>query len=97
MKIKLSPYAEIDLQVSINYYNEQKEKLGFEFANEVNDTFNRIADNYEQFPTMHKDMRKAKTHRFPYNIFFVTETQIVYILGIFHSSRNPELMKRRHK
>ena len=65
MKIKLSPYAEIDLQVSINYYNEQKEKLGNEFANEVNDTFNRILENYEQFPKIYKDIRKAKTHRFP--------------------------------
>ncbi|MDT3740111.1 MAG: type II toxin-antitoxin system RelE/ParE family toxin [Candidatus Kapabacteria bacterium] len=97
MKIKLSPYAEIDLQVSINFYNEQKEKLGYEFANEVNDAFDRIKDNYEQFPRILKDMRKAKINRFPYNIFFIAETQIVYILGIFHTSRNPNIMKNRHK
>ena len=97
MKVKISPYAELDLQVSISYYNEQKEKLGSEFANEVNDTFIRIVENYEQFPRILKDMRKARMHRFPYNVFFVYENQTIYILGIFHTSRNPELMKRRHK
>jgi hypothetical protein len=79
MMIKLSPFAEIDMQESINYYNEQKENLGNEFAIEINDTFDRIKENYEQFSITHKNMRKAKTNRFPHNVFFIVETQIAYI------------------
>jgi len=94
MIIKLSPIAEEDLQESINYYNVQKEYLGYELANEINEIFERIKCNYEQFPKTYKDMRKAKTQRFPYNVFFIIETQTVYILGIFHTSRNPNIIKK---
>jgi len=97
MKLKISPFAEKDLQESIEYYNEQKEGLGNEFAETVNYTFERIKKNPDQFPKEHKNMRKAQTEHFPFNVFFVVKDTIGYILGIFHSSRNPKTMKNRYK
>lgn len=95
MRIKLSPFAEDDLQESIDFYNLQKEKLGFEFAKEVNDTFERLRSNYLQYPEVHKKLRKARLNRFPFNVFFVVEPPIVYVLAVFHTSRNPNLLKSR--
>jgi hypothetical protein len=96
MKIRLSQFAEDDLQISIDHYNSQKENLGFEFINEVDNTFKRIKENYKQFPIIYKNVRKANINRFPFNIFFIIESTQVFILGIFHSSRNPKEMKRRN-
>lgn len=50
MNIRISPFAEIDLQESIRFYNEQKEGLGDEFAIMLNNTFERIIKNPNQFP-----------------------------------------------
>lgn len=97
MRLKLSPFAEKDLEESIEYYNERRDDLGNEFANSVSNTFEKIKENPNQFPVEFKEMRKAQTERFPFNIFFVVNNTIGYILGIFHSSRNPSKMKDRYK
>ncbi len=97
MKIKISPFAEKDLDESVEYYSTQQENLGYDFAEEVNSTIKRIKENHNQFPKEYKEMRKAKIERFPFNIFFVVKETFGYILGIFHTSRNPKIMKERYK
>lgn len=97
MKIKISPFAEKDLMQSINYYNDQKENLGLQFYEVINDTFRRIKDNPKQFPKSWKEMRKATTTQFPFIVFFVLKDDTAYVLGIFHTSRNPKIMKNRYE
>jgi len=97
VNIRISPFAEIDLQQSIQFYNEQKEGLGDEFAIMLNDTFVRIIKNPNQFLLEYRNIKKALTERFPFIVFFVIEQSTCYILGIFHSSRNPDEMNYRAK
>ena len=42
MRIQISPFADLDLQESISYYNEQRENLGDEFFENINTTILRI-------------------------------------------------------
>ncbi len=97
MKLKISPFAKNDLTESIKYYNKQRENLGGNFAEIDSETFKRIKDNPYQFQKEYKEMRKAKTERFPFKIFFVVNNSNGYILGIFHSSRNPEIIQKRYR
>jgi len=76
MTIKLSPFAEQDLDDTLEFYNGQMEGLGFEFLHEAKLIFERVQENPCQFPIAHKKMRKAKINRFPFNIFFVDEFTI---------------------
>ena len=96
MKLKISPFALTDLEESIQYYNLKQQNLGYEFAEIIHSTFERIKENPNQFPKEYIEMRKAKTSRFPFNVFFVVRENIGYILGIFHSSRNPKMLKDRY-
>ncbi len=70
MRLKLSPFALTDLKDSIEYYNQQQEGLGNDFADKINAAFERIKDNPKQFPKAYKVMRKAQVERFSFNIFF---------------------------
>ncbi len=97
MSLKISPFALTDLEESIEYYNLQQVNLGNNFAENINYIFERINRNSKQFPKEYKEMRKAKLNNFPFTIFFVEKDSIKYILGIFHSSRNPNTMKDRYK
>jgi len=96
MTIKLSPFAEQDLDDTLEFYNGQMEGLGFEFLHEAKLIFEQVQENPCQFPIAHKKMRKAKINRFPFNIFFVDELLTSFIIGIFHSSRNPNIIKKRY-
>ena len=97
MRLKISPFALTDLEESIEYYNLEKQNLGNEFAKIVNSTFERIKENPNQFPKEYKEMRKAKTERFSFNVFFVSSEKFGYVLGIFHSGRDPKTIKDRYK
>ena len=97
MKIKLSPFAEQDLDTSIEWYNLKRDGLGKEFAIDVSKIFERIKENSLQFPKKYKEMRKATIKRFPYIIFFVISDDIAFILGIFNTYRNPEIIRQRSR
>ena len=92
----ISPEAERELLESKSFYAEQKDELGFEFLNEVELTINRLSSNPFQFPSHRiKMVRKAKVDRFPFNIFFAIQGNIINILAIFHCSRNQKSLKKR--
>jgi len=97
MKIKLSPFAEQDINETKEFYNLQKDGLGDKFTNEINEIFNRIKENPNQFPKIYKQMRSAQVNHFPFGTFFIIEQSNAYILDKFHSSRNPKTMKKRFK
>jgi len=97
MRIKISPFAEQDLDTAVEWYNSKREVLGNEFAYEVSEIFERIKFNPLQFPKEYGKMRKAVIKRFPYSVFFVFKDEIAFILGIFGASRNPNIIKNRYR
>ena len=97
MRIKISPFAEHDLDMTAEWYNFQRDNLGNEFAVETSEMFERIKANPLQFSENYGKMRKAVMNRFPYSVFFVVKDENVYILGVFSASRNPNIMKNRYR
>jgi toxin ParE1/3/4 len=55
----------------------------------------RMADNPRQFPVVYKTLRPARTKKFPYALFFLTEPDCLLIVACFHGSRDPRQLKRR--
>ena len=97
MKIKISPFAEQDLDMTVEWYNFQSDGIGNEFAYVISEMFERIKTNPLQFPKDYGKMRKAVIKRFPYSVFFVVKDEVAFIFGIFSASRNPNIMKNRYR
>lgn len=101
MGYKISPFAEIDLQESVDWYASQQVGLDTEFLTEIGNTIQRINQNPESYE--HKYTRKglkikqALTEQFPYIVlFFVNEaSQLVVVIAIWHTARNPKKFKKR--
>lgn len=94
-KLIFKPLAEIDIAEAAIWYNFQREGLGEEFLLALEAKFNEIQRNPHQFSIIYKNVRRAFPNRFPYGIFFITEENIIYILAIVHTSRNPKIWKKR--
>ena len=94
-KLKLKPFAEIDIAEAAIWYNFQREGLGEEFLQALGAKFNEIQRNPFQFSIIYKNVRRAFPNRFPYGIFFIPEEKIIYILAIAHTSRKPKIWKKR--
>ena len=97
MRLKISPFSELDLDSSIEWYNLEKQGLGDVFASEISEMFEHIKANYRQFPKEYALMQKAVVKKFPYNVFFVVKEETIFILGIFNTNRNPKIMKKRYR
>ena len=97
-EIIVSPEAENELTISKEFYESKQESLGKDFVKEVDKTFDRIAENPEQFPKVkQKRVRKASVNRFPFGIYFAVKDTIIYILAVFHYSRNQKKLNKRLK
>lgn len=65
MYVSFSKVAELEFKDVIAYYNDQSEGLGFEFANEVKSTLDRITNFTDSWPKLSDNARRARTNRFP--------------------------------
>ena len=92
--ILLSPIAEEELYDSALWYNIRKAKLGNELVEEVDTTLQKILSNPQQFKTVYKNFRMALTKRFPFEIFYEIDDEIILVHHIFHASRNPKVWKK---
>jgi toxin ParE1/3/4 len=80
-----------------DWYEKERPGLGMEFLDEIQLLIQRIATTPEQFPMLHRDVRKAVARRFPYCIYFRERNELVVVLAVFHSARNPAAWRLRTK
>ncbi len=91
----IRPEAEAELAAAFDWYEEQLRGLGSEFLISVDATVHAIVRNPRQFAKIHKDVRRALLHRFPYGVFFLVEDTRIIIIAFFHAKRNPKRWKKR--
>ncbi len=94
-KVIIKPFAELDATDVAKWYNDKRDGLGDEFLLALDAKINEIRRNPNYHQAIYKKIRRALTDRFPYGIFFIIEKDIIYILAIIHSSRNPNIWKKR--
>jgi toxin ParE1/3/4 len=89
--------AQQDILESIEWYNNEKDNLGFEFYESVIKKLNSLADNPLHYSKRFKDVRTAKVNKYPYLIYFKIQesSSSIIILGVLHTSRNPQLIRKR--
>lgn len=94
-KVIISPVAKQNIAEAAKWYNSQRNNLGKRFIKEVNSHILHIRQNPLATAIRYDDVRTAVLDIFPYLIhFFVDEElQIVVILTVLHTSRNPDIWK----
>ena len=95
MTIRLQEDAQRELEDAVDYYNRECPGLGYEFADEVYRTFDRIVDNPEAWHSLSKRTRRCLTHRFPYAVIYQLRPELILVVAIMHLHRHPETWKGR--
>lgn len=55
----------------------------------------RILDHPSGYQDLRSGVRRALTRRFPYSIYFSVEADVIVVLAVLHSARDPEEWQRR--
>lgn len=98
-KIKLLPIVYSDLKKAKKWYFDKSEDLADEFKIEVDKEIDYIGEYPENYQRKYKELRQSLVTRFPYAIFYLVEEEKkqVVIFGVLHTSRNPEIIRKRVK
>lgn len=90
--IEIRDKAIEEMDLSQNYYEEQLVGLGDNFIEEVFTTIKYIQQFPLHFHVFHKQYRQTKINRFPFLVVykFEEEHNIIIIISVFHTSRNPK-------
>ncbi len=95
LPVKLDRLARREFEKDYEYYEGERAGLGDEYADEVRRVLERIA----RFPPMHTEVyrgvRRAVVDRFSYCVYYREEIDHIRVVSIFHTSRNPSLLKKR--
>ncbi len=94
-EIRLLPIAEQEMDEAEAWYRLESVKLGNDFHNQVDEQIARIASNPFLYAVIKRDIRRAPVRRFPHGIFFRVSGNVVFVVGVFHPSRQPSLLHDR--
>lgn len=94
-RLIIRPEAELDIESSALWYEEQQHGLGNRFVDGFNEVFARIIEHPLQFPQLENGIRRALLRHFPYGIYFVPESNRIVILAVLHLRRHPNTLRRR--
>jgi hypothetical protein len=97
MIFSFHPEAEKEFAQAIDYYENCRKNLGYDFALEVNSTINRIIAFPTAWTEIAKGIRRCLTQRFPYGILFEYRDEKILILAVMNLHRIPHYWKQRIK
>jgi len=89
------PEAEAKLADAFDWYEQQFTSLGSRFLLAVDAAINSIQRDPLQYPIIYKNIRRALTRRFPYQVFFTVDDLQIVVIAVFHGMRNPSVWQSR--
>ena len=101
MAYKILPFAETDLQESVDWYAMQQPGLDADFLTEIRKTIQHINQHPYAYQVKYRrkglEVRQAPVDGFPYVVaFFVDEPiKTLIVFAIWHTARNPKKLKSR--
>jgi len=94
-EVQVRRAAELDIAESQVWYETKQTGLGAEFRSEVSRVIDRLAATPLIYQIVHRDIRRALVHRFPYLIWYRVVGEMVVVLACTYAGRDPERVKAR--
>jgi toxin ParE1/3/4 len=93
--VRLGRAARSEYLAAAKRYEGIRTGLGFDFALEVRRALAAASEYPDRATIVQSDIRRIKTRRFPYYIFYRKRGGLLLVIAIFHSRRNPAVWRRR--
>jgi plasmid stabilization system protein ParE len=94
LPVVLSAEAEADFDAAADWYEEQA-GLGTKFTLQIRQVLLSVGQMPELHAVLHRDVRRAKVKRFPYNIYYRVRADRVEVIAVLHGRRDPSIWKNR--
>ena len=95
LKLRFAPEVEADLDEAYAWYEGQRSGLGEEFLACVDARLHALCRAPEAHGFAYLGYRRALIRRFPYQVFYELDHDILTVYCVFHTSREQEKWKQR--
>lgn len=97
--IKIDTDAIRDIQSASDWHEHQSKGLGERYKNQVKKQINSLKQNPFLYPVKYNSVRCFKIDKFPFLVHFTIDEKlkVITVFAVFHTSRNPEIWKKRNK
>jgi toxin ParE1/3/4 len=85
--------AELEIAEAQLWYEAKDKGLGAEFLSEVSRTIDRILETPLIYQDVHRGIRRAIVHRFPYLIWYQVGSETVVVMACTYAGRDPQRIK----
>lgn len=90
MQLKFTREALLDIEDIIIWYEEQRTGLSYDFELCLEAGLSEIARMPMAFQKKYMNVKIVFIQRFPYGIHYIIKADIIFVIGIFHTSRSPK-------
>lgn len=93
----ISEAAFNDINEAVKWYEKHRLGLSLDFELCLEGGFEDIRNNPIGFQFKYQNVRVKYTRRFPYGIHYIFDNDTIYVLAVFHTSKNPKKWVKRIK
>jgi plasmid stabilization system protein ParE len=94
-RLIIRPEAEAELADAFDWYERRVPGLGADLLAAVNAAVDSILSNPLLHAVVYGSVRRTLTRRFPYQVLFFVEADVVVVIAIFHGARDPKCWRAR--
>ena len=95
MNLRFLPEVYDDVAAAVTWYTKQGgTEVGRRLVDSLFAVLPRVAQSPERFHCVYGEFRRVLIKPFPYNLFFKASGDLVVIVLLIHSARDPALVSR---
>lgn len=89
MNLRYTDRAKDDVDVAFLWYERQKNGLGFDFLDCIENGIKSIIENPQIYQKHYLTFRRCIIRRFPFSIFYSIEANEIVVHSVFDNRRDP--------
>jgi len=93
--LHLTVGAQRDLETIMLWYEQCREGLGRDFVDAIDDVLQGILASPNRHAEVAPGWRRALSRRFPYGVYYRTETELIWVVAVLHLHRDPDVWSSR--
>ncbi len=90
-----TPEADDDVASAYQWYEHREPGLGEDFLRCLEACILTIRRHPQPYPVAVDEFRRALIRRFPYEVFYETTADTLFVYAVFHCSQDPKKWRER--
>ena len=90
MSLSIRKEAEADITEAYEYYESCQQNLGTDFISCIEESFEHIKNNPNEYRKIYKNVRRALVRRFPFGVYYIVFEDSVSVIGVHMAGAIPK-------